>query len=84
LTGILADPAVTQFVAPGLSGAFYGNISELGVQALAALVVIAYAFTVSFVLLKIIGAITPLRESDEKLKVGDAAIHGEIGEDLEE
>jgi len=83
LTGILADPAVTQFVAPGLAGAFYGNIYELGVQALAALVVVVYVFAVSYALLKVIGLFTPLRESDEKLRIGDAAIHGEIGIDLE-
>ncbi len=84
LTGILADPAVTQFVAPGLTGAFYGNLYELGVQAFAAVIVIAYVFPVSYVLLKVIGAFVPLRESEEKLKVGDAAIHGEIGVDLED
>lgn len=84
LTGILADPAVTQFVAPGLTGAFYGNIDELGVQALAALVVIVYVFAISYALLKVIGLVTPVRESDEKLRVGDAAIHGEIGIDLED
>ncbi len=84
LTGILADPAVTQFVAPGLTGALYGNVYEVGVQAFAALVVIVYVFVVSYVLLKVIGRFMSLRESEEKLKVGDAAIHGEIGTDLED
>ncbi len=84
LTGILADPAVTQFVAPGLTGALYGNLNELGVQALAAGVVIVYVFAVTFVLLKLIGLVTPLREKDSTLKVGDMAIHGEIGIDMED
>ena len=84
LTGVLADPAVTQYVAPGLTGAYFGNLGELGWQALAALVVIVYGFAVSYALLKIIGKVTPLRETDDKLKIGDSAIHGEIGEDLEE
>jgi ammonium transporter, Amt family len=84
LTGVFADPAITQYVYPGLTGAYFGNIAELGWQALAALVVIVYAFVVSYVLLRLIGVLTPLRESDDKLKVGDLAIHGEIGEDLEE
>ncbi|OLE74598.1 ammonium transporter [archaeon 13_1_20CM_2_54_9] len=82
LAGILADPAVTQFVYPGLTGALYGNLYELGIQALAALVVVAYVFPVSYALLKVISRFTPLKESEEKLKVGDAAIHGEIGIDL--
>src|SRR2546422_338043 len=84
LTGILADPAVTVFVAPGLRGALYGNLSELGVQAFAAGVVIVYVFAVTFVLLKVIGVLTPLREKDTTLKVGDMAIHGEIGIDMED
>jgi Amt family ammonium transporter len=84
LTGILADPAVTQFVAPSLTGALYGNLNQLGVQALAAGVVIVYTFAVTFILLKLIGAFTPLREKDSTLKVGDMAIHGEIGIDMED
>src|SRR3989449_1926368 len=84
LTGILADPAVTVFVAPGLRGALYGNLSELGVQAFAAGVVIVYVFAVTFILLKLIGLLTPLREKDSTLKVGDMAIHGEIGIDIED
>jgi len=84
LTGILADPAVTQFVAPNLTGALYGNLNQLGVQAFAASVVIVYVFAVTFVLLKVIGVLTPLREKDTTLKVGDMAIHGEIGIDMED
>jgi len=84
LTGILADPAVTQFVAPGLTGALYGNLNQFGVQALAAGVVIVYTFAVTFILLKVIGLLTPLREKDSTLKVGDMAIHGEIGMDMED
>src|SRR2546427_8185370 len=84
LTGILADPAITVFVAPGLRGALYGNLSELGVQAFAAGVVIVYVFAVTFILLKLIGLLTPLREKDSTLKVGDMAIHGEIGIDIED
>jgi Amt family ammonium transporter len=84
LAGVLADPAVTQYVAPGLTGALYGNVSQVGIQAFAALVVIIYVFAVSYGLLKLIGVFMPLQESPETLKVGDAAIHGEIGLDLED
>ena len=84
LTGILADPAVTQFVAPSLTGALYGNLNQLGVQAFAAGIVIVYTFSVTFILLKLIGVFTPLREKDSTLKVGDMAIHGEIGIDMED
>src|SRR6266849_8182841 len=84
LTGVLADPAVTQYVAPTLTGALYGNLNQFGVQALAAGVVIVYTFAVTFILLKVIGLLTPLREKDSTLKVGDMAIHGEIGMDMED
>src|SRR5712691_11450258 len=84
LTGILANPAVTQYVAPGLTGALFGNINQLGIQAFAAAVTVVYVFAVSYGLLKLIGRFTPLRESPENLKIGDAAIHGEIGIDLED
>jgi Amt family ammonium transporter len=77
LTGVLADPAVTQFVAPGLRGALYGNIYQLGIQAFAAAVVIGYVFAVTYALLKLIGVFVPLQERPERLKIGDAEIHGE-------
>ena len=82
LTGVLADPVVTQYVDPGLTGALYGNWYQLGIQAFAAAVVIIYVFVVSFVLLKVIGVFVPLQESEEKLKVGDEAIHGEVAYDF--
>ena len=84
LTGVLADPAVTQFIDPGLRGALFGNISQLGIQAFGALVVIVFVFVMSFGLLKLIGLFVPLQESADKLKVGDQAIHGEVAYDLEE
>ena len=84
LTGVFADPAVTQYVFPGLTGLLYGNPQQLLVQAEAAAVVIVYVFVVSFVLMKIIGLFIPLQEKPEKLKVGDEAIHGEIGYDFAE
>jgi Amt family ammonium transporter len=77
LTGILADPAVTQYVYPGLTGAAFGNLSLLGIQIVAALVVIVYSFVVTFGIWKVIGLVMPLRMSDEQLMKGDSAIHGE-------
>jgi Amt family ammonium transporter len=77
LTGILADPSVTQYVYPGLTGAAFGNINLLGIQIVAALVVIVYSFVVTFGIWKVIGLFMPLKMSEEQLKTGDAAIHGE-------
>ncbi len=84
LTGVLADPAVTQFVYPGLSGAAFGNFSLLGIQIVAAGVVIVYSFFVTYGIWKVIGLFMPLKMSDEQLKVGDSAIHGEEIEPADE
>ena len=84
LTGILADPTVTQYVDPGLKGWLYGNFNQFLIQVEAAAIVIAYVFVVSFVLLKLIGLFIPLQESPEKLKVGDEALHGEVAYDFAE
>lgn len=84
LTGILACPAVTQYIDPGLKGWAYGNFNQFVVQAEAAAIVIVYVFVVSFVLLKVIGLFMPLQEPAEKLKVGDEAIHGEVAYDFAE
>jgi ammonium transporter, Amt family len=84
LTGVLADPQVTQYVYPGLTGLLYGNPMQLAIQAEGAVIVMVYCFVVSFVLLKLIGLFIPLQEHPEKLKVGDEAIHGEVAYDFAE
>jgi Amt family ammonium transporter len=59
-------------------GLFYGNAAQLGDQALAALAAPAYAFVMTFVLLKLIGAVMPLRASDREEATGmDVVQHGE-------
>ena len=59
-------------------GWVFGNIDQLADQALAAVAVPAYAFGVTFVLLKVLGALMPLRadERDEALGM-DVTYHGE-------
>jgi Amt family ammonium transporter len=47
------------------------------IQLFAALTIIAYDGIVTFILIKIVGLITPLRLPDEVLEVGDTAIHDE-------
>ncbi len=59
-------------------GLFYGNAAQLGHQALAALVAPAYAFAVTYLLLKLIGAVMPLRASEHEEALGmDIVQHGE-------
>jgi ammonium transporter, Amt family len=59
-------------------GLFYGNAAQLGDQALAAFATPVYAFVMTFVLLKLIGAVMPLRASDREEAMGmDVIQHGE-------
>jgi ammonium transporter, Amt family len=59
-------------------GALYGDLSTLGWQAIAAVVTPAYAFGATFLLLKLVGAIMPLRATDREQALGmDVVQHGE-------
>ncbi|TRM80678.1 ammonium transporter [Sulfolobus sp. D5] len=78
LTGVFANPAVTQFIAPGLRGVLYGNWYQLGIQALAAVIVFVYDFAITFGLLKLIGLFIPLQSPPQVLAIGDYAVHGEV------
>ncbi len=59
-------------------GLFYGDASQLGHQALAALVTPVYAFVMTFVLLKLVSLAMPLRVDERQEAVGmDVTQHGE-------
>jgi len=79
LTGIVFIGFFAQKAWNGASdGLLYGNAAQLGHQLLAALATPAYAFAMTFALLKIIGALTPLRGSSHEEAVGmDIVHHGE-------
>jgi ammonium transporter, Amt family len=78
-TGILFLGLVAQIGWNGVAdGLFYGDAGQFWSQALAAVVTPAYAFIATFVLLKVVGAVMPLRagERDEALGM-DVVQHGE-------
>jgi Amt family ammonium transporter len=79
LTGILFIGFVAQLSWNGsANGLFYGNAHQLGWQAIAALAAPAYAFTATFVLLRLIGLVMPLRASEYEEAIGmDIVQHGE-------
>jgi Amt family ammonium transporter len=79
LTGILFIGFFAQESWNGVSdGLLYGDGGQLGLQALAALATPVYAFVVTFLLLKLIGMITPLRASEREEALGmDVVQHGE-------
>jgi ammonium transporter, Amt family len=79
LTGILFIGLVAQVGWNGISdGILYGNAAQLWDQVLAAIAAPAYAFVATFVLLKLIGAVMPLRASEHDEALGmDVTYHGE-------
>ena len=74
LTGVFAQKSLN-----GIGdGALYGNPGQLVVQATAVGAVIVFSFVVSFVLLKVIGLVIPLRATEEQETEGlDISQHGE-------
>ncbi len=78
-TGILFIGFFAQHAWNGVSnGLLYGNATQLGWQAIAALAGPVYAFTVTYVLLRLIGLVMPLRATDHQQALGmDVIQHGE-------
>ncbi len=79
LTGILFIGFFAQAAWNGVSdGLVYGNAAQLGHQAVAALAGPVYAFTMTYVILRVLGALMPLRASEEAEAIGmDVLEHGE-------
>src|SRR5687767_7726101 len=74
LTGVFAQRALNGIA----DGALFGNPAQLGIQATAVAVTIVYSGVVSFLLLKLIGLVIPLRASADEEAVGlDITNHGE-------
>jgi len=78
-TGILVLGLVAQIGWNGVAdGLFYGDAGQFWSQAVAAAVTPAYAFIATFILLKLVGAVMPLRASEHDEAVGmDIVYHGE-------
>jgi Amt family ammonium transporter len=78
-TGILFIGFFAQLSWNGLSdGLFYGNAAQLWDQTMAALAAPAYAFGGTYVLLRLMGAVMPLRASEREEALGmDVIYHGE-------
>ena len=75
LTGVLAQKSLN---AAGNDGLLFGNPGQLAVQATAVLAAIVYSGIMTFVLLKIIGAVVPLRATADDEATGmDLSLHGE-------
>ena len=79
LTGILFIGFFAQESWNGVAnGLLFGNAAQLGHQALAVLVTPAYAFAMTFVILRVLGLVMPLRATAREEAIGmDVIQHGE-------
>jgi ammonium transporter, Amt family len=74
LTGVFAQRSLNGIQ----DGLLYGNPAQLGIQATAVAATIVYSGAVTFILLKIVGTIFPLRATTADEAVGlDVSQHGE-------
>ena len=74
-TGLFASSLINP---AGPNGLFYGNPAQLGIQAVAVVIVAVFAFVGSYVILKLINLVMPLRVSPQDEDAGlDLSQHGE-------
>src|SRR3712207_1588633 len=76
LTGVFAQESLNGI--PNANGLLFGNPGQLGTQAIAVGAAIVYSGIMSFILLKLIGLVMPLRADAQEEMVGlDVNQHGE-------
>jgi Amt family ammonium transporter len=74
-TGLFATTAVN---AHGANGLFFGNPGQLWTQFIGVAVSWTFSAVLTFIILKVVALITPLRASEEEELVGlDLPMHGE-------
>ncbi|HEX9156063.1 MAG TPA: ammonium transporter, partial [Nitrospira sp.] len=66
-TGLFASKAIN---AAGADGLFYGNPAQFGIQAMAVLISVVFAFTGTFIILKLVDGLMGLRVSEEEERMG--------------
>src|SRR5438067_8431603 len=86
LVGVFADPNMALFyktgphghliASGGVAGAIHGNWTLLKWQFFAPAFVIVWTAVATFVILKLVGLVIPLRMKTENMEIGDVAEHG--------
>lgn len=80
LTGVFAEKAIN---AAGNNGLLFGNPHQLWVQIIAVTVIAVYSFVMTYIILKVLSLIMPLRVSSSEEEEGlDRSVHGETGYQL--
>ncbi|HUY97458.1 MAG TPA: ammonium transporter [Verrucomicrobiae bacterium] len=82
LVGLIANPAMIVYVGvrnagASVAGVFAGNPHQLLVQAFGLVFITAYDGAMTFVILKLIGVVVPLRMTQRELEHGDRVLFNE-------
>ncbi|MDA8401063.1 MAG: ammonium transporter [Actinomycetota bacterium] len=83
LVGFFADPRMVEYLGVGktpnasYAGLFYGHPGQVLIQLGAGATIIVFDAVMTFIILKLIGLVIPLRMTDEELQEGDIALHAE-------
>ncbi|HEX6489310.1 MAG TPA: ammonium transporter [Candidatus Dormibacteraeota bacterium] len=88
MVGLLADPNVIVYPGSGktpafsAAGLFFGNPKQLLAQVIGLVFILVWDGVLTFVILKLISLIVPLRLTQKQLEIGDEAIHGDAAYEL--
>ncbi|HEY4026104.1 MAG TPA: ammonium transporter [Candidatus Dormibacteraeota bacterium] len=83
MVGLLANPNVIEYVGNGKTaavsaqGLLFGNPKQFVAQIIGLLFILIWDGVLTFVILKLISLVIPLRLTDKQLEVGDEAVHGD-------
>jgi Amt family ammonium transporter len=88
MVGLLANPNIVVYPGSGKTaaaaaqGLFFGNPKQFVAQIIGLVFILVWDGVLTFVLLKLISLVIPLRLSDKQLEVGDEAVHGDAAYEL--
>jgi Amt family ammonium transporter len=88
MVGLLANPNVVIYPGSGdtaavaTTGLLFGNPKQFLAQVIGLVFILVWDGVMTFVILKLISLVVPLRLSDQQLEVGDEAVHGDAAYEL--
>lgn len=88
MVGVLADPNMPEYLGTkgtsnvAVTGWVYGNFHQVVLQVLALAVIVVYDGAMTFILLKLVSLVVPLRMPEPALESGDKEMHGEEARDM--
>jgi len=88
MVGLLANPNVVIYPGSGstaavaTSGLLFGNPKQFVAQIIGLVFILVWDGVMTFVILKLISLVIPLRLTDKQLEIGDEAVHGDAAYEL--